>query len=263
MFDLFGAQKKTRAAIDAMPVADIAGEQNGPTLLVTAGMDGDEYTPIEAAYRAAELYRGGNFSGRLIILPIVNIPGFDARVSHNPLDGKFPKYCIPGNVHGSMTQRLMHHIVQTYARGAHMWLDLHSGAPDETALSCLWNDVTGVIDVDARGQAFTAASGVAAAVRGQAGPASHALAKHGCAYVLAESEDESEHRAYIERAMQTVQMLPGTSAPLLPKIFRKTRDMHSLTEEIGPGELVLWHKLYDSAKTGERVGEIAYDEQTS
>jgi predicted deacylase len=245
-----------------LPVADIVGHRSGPTLLVTAGVDGDEYAPIASAYEAAEKWGDGDFAGRLIIVPIVNVSGFDARISENPADGKFPKYCIPGNAWGSASERLMHYITHTYARHASLWLDLHSGAMGEVAINCLWNDITGTADVDARGKAFTHASGVQAAVREAAKPTSRALARFGCTYVLAESEDENTHVAYIERAMHTLGMLPGTLTAQPPRIFSKTRDMHSLDEVVGDGEMVLWHKIKNQLTKDVRVGEIAYDEQS-
>ncbi|MCX6820164.1 MAG: succinylglutamate desuccinylase/aspartoacylase family protein [Candidatus Adlerbacteria bacterium] len=260
MFGFFSARKKAESIIRALPVADITGAKAGPTLLVTAGLDGDEYAGIEAAYAAAEKYSDGNFSGRLIILPLVNMPGFEAGVSHNPLDKKFPKYCIPGRAHGSPTERLMYYIVQTCARSAVLWLDLHSGARDEITTSCLWNDITGVPEVDARGELFTQHSGALAAVREHAGRRSKALAAYDCAYVLAESEDATQHMRYIERAMQQLGMLAGQPPTETIRIFTKTRDMYTLAEEIKTGEVLLWHKTAPSARKGERAGEIAYDE---
>ena len=247
--------------IRALPVADIIGNKAGPVLLVTAGLDGDEYAGIEAAYAAAEKYSDGNFSGRLIILPLVNMPGFEAGVSHNPLDGKFPKYCIPGQAHGSPTERLMQHIVQTYARTAVLWLDLHSGALGEITTSCIWSSTTGIAAVDARGKHYARVSGAPVAVCTPAHTGIRILAPYGCTYVLAESEDTTQHSIYIERAMQQLGMLPGNPPEHTMRIFTKTRDTYSQTEEIRNDELLLWYKTAPPTRQGERVGEIAYDEK--
>lgn len=244
-----------------LPVADISGRP-GKTLLVTAGMDGDEYAPIAAAFAAAEKYKEANFHGRLIILPIVNISGFEAGVSENPLDKKFPKYCIPGSRWGTSSERLMYHIVHTYARYADFWLDLHSGAQDEITQNCAWNALTGVADVDARGETFCTTSGLAAAVREPAGRAAKMLATFGCTYVLAESEDTHMHEQYIERAMQALGMVGGSPSTNPVRIFKKTRDIYTLDEYVHTNEMVLWSKLHNAERTGARVGEIAYDEQS-
>jgi hypothetical protein len=243
-----------------MPIADITGSRPGPILLVTAGLDGDEYPSIAAAFAAAERYSSGDFAGRLIILPIVNTAGFDAGISQNPIDGKYPKYCIPGSIFGTSSQRLMRRIVQTYARHAALWLDLHSAAQGETVIPCLWNDITGAAEVDARGEAFTRSSGVTAAVREQGGHATRVLAKHGCTYVIAESEEEAQHSAYIERAMQTLGMISGSAPTQPPRIFRKTRDMKTFEETPSEGELVLWQKTTNPPGYKGRFGEIACEE---
>jgi predicted deacylase len=260
MFGLF--TKPAREDFSTLPVADIQGATEGPTLLVTAGLDGDEYAGIGAAYAAAETYRDGNFSGRLVILPVVNVAGFDACCSINPADKKFPKYCIPGSAHGTASEQLMHHIIKTYASTSAMWLDLHSGASDEIAIPCLWNDITGNAEVDTRGEAFTNRSGVIAAVREPAGRASHALAKLGCSYVLAESEDETRHKSYIKAAMSVLGMIyADMPASSLPRIFKKTRDMYT-PRDVQEGEMVLWQKIEGKTNPGGRIGEIAYDEQS-
>ncbi len=84
-----------------IPVAEIEGSLPGKTLLITAGMDGDEYAGIEAAFQAVEKYQHETFSGRLIILPVVNILGFENESSQNPLDQKFPKYIFPGRANNT------------------------------------------------------------------------------------------------------------------------------------------------------------------
>ncbi|MEO6508685.1 MAG: succinylglutamate desuccinylase/aspartoacylase family protein, partial [Patescibacteria group bacterium] len=92
----------------SMPIADLKGSTSGPTVVITAGMDGDEYTGILAAYDLIEHYSNTPFQGRIVVLPVMNIPGFYAGTSLNPEDGKFPKYIFPGSSSGSSTERLLH-----------------------------------------------------------------------------------------------------------------------------------------------------------
>ena len=260
MFGLFGTRKKYD--FSTLPVADIRGNTSGPTLLITAGLDGDEYAGIEAAYVEAEKYKDGNFSGRLIILPIVNVAGFHARCSENPIDKKFPKYCIPGKAGGTASEQLMHYVVETYASNAMLWLDLHSGNQYELAIPCLWNDVTGNREVDARGLEFIHASGVTASVREPAGIASRALAKFECTYILIESEDEDQHVSWIDIAMQQLGMIAGTPAKHPTRIFHSTRSVYREKDmqNIASDEVLLWQKVAGPQRLGERLGEIAYGE---
>ncbi len=113
------------------PVAEICGKLSGKTLLVTAGMDGDENSGIEAAYKIIEEFKDGNLCGNLIVVPIVNVFGFETNTSYNPLDGKFPKDIYPGKENGSSSERLIYWLDNNYVSFANVWLDLHGGAHDE------------------------------------------------------------------------------------------------------------------------------------
>lgn len=110
------------------------GTMPGKTILITAGMDGDEYTGIDAAYRLIDLYKDTLLKGTLIVIPIFNTDGNKQRVSWNPKDGKYPKHIFPGNKNGTPTEQLMFWVYTTYI-ATHMvdlWLDLHAGASNET-----------------------------------------------------------------------------------------------------------------------------------
>jgi predicted deacylase len=246
-----------------MPVADIAGNTPGATLFITAGLDGDEYVGIEAAYATAETYKDGDFCGRLIIVPIVNIPGFDAGTSSNPIDGKFPKYCIPGSLFGN-TPRMMRKLVKTYARYATLWLDLHSGATGETVIPHMWNAITEIKKVDAVSTMFCQNSGADIIVREHATAGIKKLGKQGCPYVLAESDEVAQHTEYIVRAMEQLGMLPRKlPPPARPRIFQKSMAFTAANKhevERMTGSIVLWQKIEPATTQDGRLGEIAYDE---
>lgn len=97
-------------------------------ILITAGMDGDEYVGIEAArqlkryiHRFPEL-RALNSGNLITIIPLVNKHGIT-----NPL----PKHVFPGKEKGSPTERLMHRLATEYIYKCNIWIDLHGGAKDE------------------------------------------------------------------------------------------------------------------------------------
>lgn len=114
-----------------IPTAEIEGKGQGKTVLITAGMDGDEYAGIEAAYRLIEEFSKRKFNGKLIIISIVNIPGFENLTSINPADSKYPKLIFPGRKNGSSTERLVDWLVTNYVYQTDVWLDLHGGATAE------------------------------------------------------------------------------------------------------------------------------------
>ena len=113
-----------------IPLAHIQGAKNHPKILVTAGLDGDEYAGIDAAYRLIEKYQEAKFDGVLTVIPIVNVPGFVNRTPFNPHDSKYPKSIFPGNKNGSSTERLIQWLSEIiYKHEA--WIDLHGGGLDE------------------------------------------------------------------------------------------------------------------------------------
>jgi len=91
------------ASVD-MPVGVINGTSDGPTMAVTAGLFAHEYCGIEAASRVYQRVHPGDLSGRLIVVPIVDMPCFQFRTpwlglvrSVNPLDGAKVNTLFPGD----------------------------------------------------------------------------------------------------------------------------------------------------------------------
>lgn len=100
---------------------------DGPTLVLTAGVHGDEY---EGRIALAELARDldpGTISGRIIILPRLNAPACDAGMRSTPIDGLNLNRAFPGRADGPFTSRLAH-VVETelYARADYA-ADFHCG----------------------------------------------------------------------------------------------------------------------------------------
>jgi predicted deacylase len=114
----------------SIPVAQL-GNGEGESVVITAGIDGDEYSGIEAAYALIEYFTKNRFIGKLVIIPIINIPGFEKGVSWNPLDGKYPKHIFPGKEKGSSSEKLIYWLDQNFLQDATVWIDIHSGATTE------------------------------------------------------------------------------------------------------------------------------------
>lgn len=96
-------------------------------ILITAGVDGDEYAGIEAAHKLIKTY---NLNIPITIIPIVNLAGYWAKTSFNPLDYRYPKHIYPGSPIGSSSSRLRYQLSK-YTKGVDLWIDLHGGAAGE------------------------------------------------------------------------------------------------------------------------------------
>ena len=118
-----------------------------PRVLVTAGVDGDEYAGIEAAKQLINNYKITPPKVPITIIPIVNLAGYHAKTSQNPLDNRYPKHIYPGSHFGTSSSKLMWQLSK-YVEGVELWLDLHGGAGDEHLNPFVWADKTGNPKVD-------------------------------------------------------------------------------------------------------------------
>jgi len=208
--------------VSGIPVAEIEGNRPGKTLVVTGGMDGDEYAGMEAAYRLIETYREGNFAGRLIVIPIVNMSGFQGECSWNPEDMRFPKHIYPGDRNGSPTAKLVDWLVSNYVDRANVWHDMHAGSITEGLHPFVWLYQTGVVDIDAfAGQAIRSMpADLFVYERASAQTKAGQLARRGCAYILTESgergrreeTDVARHLVWVRQTMRQIGMIESEPA---------------------------------------------------
>lgn len=106
-------------------VERIVGERAGPHLLITAGVHGDEWEPMEAVRQLAQETKPHELSGRLTLVPIANEPAYrlGRRVAEDNLD--LARVC-PGRADGSTTERIAWELARLI-RAADYYIDLHTG----------------------------------------------------------------------------------------------------------------------------------------
>lgn len=110
----------------AMPLAVIANGE-GPTLLITGAIHGDEY---EGPIIINELIRNltaEQVRGRIILLPCANTPALRASMRVSPLDNKNLARVFPGNPWGTPTEQIAAWIHDAIFPLCDFYLDLHSG----------------------------------------------------------------------------------------------------------------------------------------
>ena len=111
---------------EAFPVLAARGAADGPTLLVTAGVHGDEYEGPEAIYRLFSNFEQTRFRGQAIGLPICNSAAWEARSRVSPGDGVNLNRVFPGS-DDSPTARIAETIFERFVRSCDALIDLHSG----------------------------------------------------------------------------------------------------------------------------------------
>lgn len=111
-----------------IPLFLINGTEDGPTLVVTAGIHGAEYASIEAALRFARSLDPTLVRGQVIVVPVANPPAFWARsIFVCPLDGKNLVDVFPGDPDGSPSEILAHWLFQNVITRGDYYIDMHGG----------------------------------------------------------------------------------------------------------------------------------------
>lgn len=99
----------------------------GPTALITGANHGDEYEGPIALYSFAQRTDLASFQGRVILIPAMNYPAFQAGTRVSPLDQLNMNRIFPGKVDGSVTQVLADYFSHVLLPMADYVLDMHSG----------------------------------------------------------------------------------------------------------------------------------------
>lgn len=242
-----------------IPLARIQGKSKGPILLVTAGNDGDEYAGIAAGYTIIDLFAHQDFSGELIVIPIVNIPGFEQETSINPLDGKFPKHIYPGRVEGTSTER-MRYWLRGYVQKADLWMDLHSGSLTEKVYPYIHAWKTSYAPVDDTLVKLLHCLDVPHIVFQTTTGDIHSPGTDDCGYLMCESGSFgsydisaiSRHVDWVTTAMTHLHMIPGDTTSIKKTILSKVREYTVSRDGV-------WFPIvYPSGKInhGEALGEV-------
>ncbi|MEO8306290.1 MAG: succinylglutamate desuccinylase/aspartoacylase family protein [Betaproteobacteria bacterium] len=98
----------------------------GPTLLLTGGVHGDEYEGQITVSRLAQTLPLEQLSGRLILIPAVNLPAALNGTRLSPIDGRDLNRCFPGNPAGSFSEMLAHFIDSNVLPHVDVSVDLHT-----------------------------------------------------------------------------------------------------------------------------------------
>ena len=110
----------------------VRGEKEGKTLIVCAGIHGDEY---EGAVAIQECFRDldpTQVRGTLIGVSIVNEPAFRAHRWESPIDEKDLARVFPGQPDGTVSEQVAYHLTHCVLKHGDLFIDLHSAGTDYT-----------------------------------------------------------------------------------------------------------------------------------
>ena len=110
-----------------LPLLYAMGATTGPTLLVLGAVHGDEYEGVETIPEVFRRVAPDALHGALLMVPICNVPAYEAVLRSSPIDGLNLARVFPGDPNGTITQRIAHWITQKLIKPADFVIDLHSG----------------------------------------------------------------------------------------------------------------------------------------
>jgi predicted deacylase len=176
----------------AVPVLEITGTGDGPLLTVIAGVHGCEYASMAGLRRWLTSLPGRDVRGRIVAVPVLNVPAFWARTPFVvPDDGKNLNRCFPGDPAGTLAERLAHATFTQLITGSDALIDMHAGDMVEALEPfALYDAGPG----EARARELATAYGLGYVVRQQPGPdravagsTSAAAAQAGIPAIIAEA----------------------------------------------------------------------------
>jgi predicted deacylase len=103
----------------------ITGHGDGPHLLLTGGVHGDEFEPMVAIRRLVRLLDPAGLRGCVTLAPVVNEAAYRRRRRCGE-DGLDLARTCPGRSDGSITERTAH-ALSRLIESAEIYIDLHSG----------------------------------------------------------------------------------------------------------------------------------------
>lgn len=109
-----------------LPVLLVRGSAPGKTLVVTAGVHGDEFEGVRTILDLYADLDPAGLAGTLIAVPVANPPAFWNGSRTSPIDNANLARTFPGNKHGSPSQIIAFHLGQSIIAHADFYLDLHS-----------------------------------------------------------------------------------------------------------------------------------------
>ncbi|MFQ3304169.1 MAG: N-alpha-acetyl-L-2,4-diaminobutyrate deacetylase [Oceanospirillaceae bacterium] len=100
---------------------------HGPTALLTGGNHGDEYEGPTSLLKLANWLDETQVQGRVIIVPMMNQPAFEAGSRTSPIDAGNMNRAFPGHPCGTLTERIADYFNRILVPMCDYALDIHSG----------------------------------------------------------------------------------------------------------------------------------------
>ena len=109
----------------SIPIAIAQGYEDGKTMFISAGVHGDELNAIVVVQRFIQRLDIEALRGTLLILPIVNVTGFEAGQRTVAYDDRDLNRCFPGDASGSVSEQIACTIFHEVVARCDLGIDVH------------------------------------------------------------------------------------------------------------------------------------------
>jgi predicted deacylase len=120
-----------------LPVCVVCGRRPGRTVAAIGGTHGNEYEgPVGLKHLIAEVTANSITAGRLIVIPVLNVPAFAAARRESPMDGGNMNRAFPGRPDGTLTGRVAHFVATDVIPRADVVIDIHAAGDTHEIAPC-------------------------------------------------------------------------------------------------------------------------------
>jgi predicted deacylase len=120
-----------------VPLCVICGPRAGKTVVAIGGTHGNEYEgPVGLKRLISGLDADALAAGRLIVIPVLNVPAFAAARRESPLDGGNMNRAFPGRTDGTITYRIARFVSDEVLPRADAVIDIHAAGDTYEIARC-------------------------------------------------------------------------------------------------------------------------------
>ena len=143
-----------------IPISIVHGMRPGPVLALTAGVHGQEYTPVIALQRLLKTLDPRSVTGTVILVHVSNMPSYLARtIYYSPADNKNLNRVFPGKAEGTLSERIAFVLTRDVIGRATHVIDVHCGDGNESLRPYTYWITTGTPEVAEAGKQLALAFG--------------------------------------------------------------------------------------------------------
>ena len=125
----------------AVPITIINGDRDGPRVFMTAAIHGDELNGVKVLQEVAARYTPSQIHGTLVLVHVVNVPGYHAQQRYLPIYDQDLNRSFPGKEGSNTAERMAYQVYHRFLAPCDLGLDFHTSTRNRTTMYHVRADV--------------------------------------------------------------------------------------------------------------------------